>query len=524
MSYDFRKIFFVFLIVLVTAFQWSVNARSNSSVDPPFLTTAAGRWADSVLSGMSLNEKIGQLFMVAAWSNKDSAHTREIEGLIRDWGIGGVIFFQGGPMRQALLTNHYQALSKVPLMVGIDGEWGLAMRLDSTVRYPRQMTLSAIGDDSAVYEMASQMALQCHRLGIHINFAPDADINNNPLNPVIGSRSFSDDPSTVTRRSLMYMRGLQDHGILANGKHFPGHGNAASDSHFTLPVISQSKEDLEALELQPFRELIGQGVASMMVAHLQLPGIDSTTDLPSTLSRNLVHGLLQEEMGFKGLVFTDALNMKGASACYRPGTLDLAAFLAGNDILLYSEDIHKAVDEIRAAIDSGTVDTAEVDRRVRKILMAKHWCGLNAYQPVDTAQLLEQLNAPDMLHLQRELYERSLTLLKNSDQVVPLKHPGQRHIAVVSIGAPKNNRFRQVLSDHIRADFFAEEKEASTEVFNALFKFLGNFDQIILSLHGTTMRSQNGYGIPENAAAFIDSVLSAYPTVFVDFGNAYTLT
>jgi beta-glucosidase-like glycosyl hydrolase/CubicO group peptidase (beta-lactamase class C family) len=510
--------------LLLTVTLLFLGSASLRAADPPFLTDKARSWADSVLSRLSLQEKIGQLFMVAAWSNKDSSHVNEISKLIEDWGIGGVIFFQGGPVRQALLTNRYQAMSKVPLMVGIDGEWGLAMRLDSTVRYPRQMTLSAIGDDSVVYRMASDMARQCRRLGIHINFAPDADINNNPLNPVIGSRSFSDDPVAVTRRSIMYMRGLQDNGILANGKHFPGHGNAESDSHFSLPVISKSREAMDSVELMPFEALIGEGVASMMVAHLQVPSIETSSDLPSTLSRPIVTGLLQEEMGFKGLVFTDALNMKGASACYRPGTLDLAAFLAGNDVLLYSEDVHKGIEEIAAAVDSGTVSEKEIDRRVRKILMAKYWCGLNEFVPVDTAGLYRDLNAPAFSSLQRELYERSMTLLTNRDNTVPLTGLSSRHVAVVSVGAPADNRFSQLLSDHVRADFFTEEKDASTEVFRALYSFLGNFDLVVLSLHGTTMRSQNGYGVSENAALFIDSVLAAYPTVFVDFGNAYTLT
>lgn len=501
-----------------------LSFTTKSAVQPGYYSPKAEQWADSIISTLTPQERIGQLFMVAAFSNKDSAHIRDITQLVAEWKIGGLIFFQGGPVRQALLTNYYQSIAKVPLMIGIDGEWGLAMRLDSTIRYPRQMTLSAIPDDSSVYRMGKAVAEDCRRLGIHINFAPDADINNNYLNPIIGSRSFGDNREQVYSKSLMYMNALMDNGVLACGKHFPGHGNADSDSHLTLPTINQSKSEMDSVELYPFRKLIEKGLPAMMVAHLNVPALDSTPNLPSTLSSRIIQDILQHELGFSGLIFTDALNMKGVSSCYQPGILDRTALLAGNDIMLYSEDVHKAVEEILAAVDSGMITQFEIDRRVKKVLMAKYWCGLNNYSPVDTNQLFQDLNRPSARVLQQSLFEQSVTVISNSSNVLPLKGTEQHRVAMVAIGKGKENTFQQVVKDHFRVDLYAEEKDASTSVFQALFDFLKNYDLIILSMHGTTMRASNGFGVSENAANFIDSVMASYPTIFVDFGNAYTLT
>ncbi|MFM8433654.1 MAG: glycoside hydrolase family 3 protein, partial [Bacteroidota bacterium] len=409
----------MFLVMLITL---SFVLRADNGFAPPFINSKSERWADSMLSALSQEEKIAQLIMVAAWSNKDSAHIKEVESLINDWHIGGLIFFQGGPVRQALLTNHYQSISKTPLLIGIDGEWGVSMRLDSTIRYPRQMTLAANPDDSAVYRMGRQIARECKRLGIHINFAPVADINSNPENPVIGSRSFGDDRENVTLRSLMYMKGMQDHGIMASGKHFPGHGDADMDSHHTLPLIRRTSAAMDTVELYPFKKLIDQGLSSMMVAHLRIPSLDPGTDFPSTLSKAIITDLLKQQMDFRGLVFTDALNMKAVSETYKPGNVECLALLAGNDILLYSEDVPKAIRKIQEAVMEGKISQEEIDRRVKKVLMAKHWSGLDSFEPIDTTDLISDLNSPDAYFLQQELYEHSITILKNENGILPLKN------------------------------------------------------------------------------------------------------
>ncbi len=513
-----QKITFFCLITLSTVY----NGFGQKL--PPFLNPQAERWADSVLQTMKPDERISQLIMVAAWSNKDSTHIKEIRKLISDWGIGGVCFFQGGPMRQANLTNNYQKLSKIPLMVGIDGEWGLAMRLDSTIRFPRQMTLSAIKDQQLIYDMAQEIARECKIMGIHVNFAPDADINNNPSNPIIGSRSFGDDREDVYLKSLLYMNGLQDNHILATGKHFPGHGNADSDSHLTLPLINQPISEMDSIELYPFKKLINEGLGSMMVAHLSVPALDSIPNNPSTLSKEIVTGLLKNKLGFQGLIFTDALNMKGVSALYKPGIVDKLAFMSGNDVLLYCEDVRKAVQQIHLAVENCEIKQEEIDVRAKKVLMAKYWTGLNNYSPIDTSNLLSRLNSNNGQFLQRSLFEKAITVLKNQDSILPLQRKDTLRIAVVSIGEKKDNAFQAQLKMYGKVDVFAEEKDAPLSVLMALYSFLSNYDYVILSLHSTTMKASTNFGISEGTIRFVDSVLIKYPTIFVDFGNSYTLS
>lgn len=329
---------------------------------------------------LSPDERIGQLFMVAAYSNKDAKHIAEITNLIKQNKIGGLIFMQGGPVRQATLTNKYQKLSKVPLLIGMDAEWGLSMRLDSCVVFPRQMTMGAMQNDSLIYEMGNDMARQCKRLGVHISFSPDCDVNNNSKNPVIGSRSFGENKYKVAAKAIMYMKGLQDNGVLACGKHFPGHGDTESDSHKTLPVISKSKESMDTLELYPFKQLINAGIGSIMVAHLFVPSYDSTTNQATTLSKPVVTGLLKEQLAFKGLVITDALNMKGVSDFYGPSEVDLKALLAGNDVLLFSGNVPKAIALIKVAISK------EKYRKMKLICVAVKylWQKMERIKPTTT--------------------------------------------------------------------------------------------------------------------------------------------
>jgi len=513
----FRNRWLLHLVMLCACF------HAEARTIPPFYTEEAAVWADSVLSTLSREERISQLIMVAAWSNKDQSHIQEIKKLISDWGIGGLIFFQGGPVRQANLTNEYQKLSKVPLLIGIDGEWGLSMRLDSTIRFPRQMTLSAMQDDSLIYNMGREIGRQCRRMGIHVNFAPDIDINNNINNPVIGSRSFGDDREQVYSKASLYMKGMQDMGVLANGKHFPGHGNADSDSHYTLPTIHQDRAGLDSTELYPFRKLFDEGLGSVMVAHLNVPSLDSTRDLPSTLSPHIVTGLLKNEMAYKGLIFTDALNMKAVSTCYQPGVLDKLALLAGNDVLLYSEDVRKAIMEIHLAIENCEITEEEVNERVKKVLMVKYWAGLAPNRQVDTTRLIDDLKSPEAIFLQRKLYEQSITILANKNSTLPLRGLDSLRIASIVIGDKKFNAFQEQLSAYAQVDFYGEEKDAPVSMFEAMAGFMVNYDLVIISLHNTTMKAQNNFGISEATRDFIDTIMKTYNTIFVNFGNAYTL-
>ena len=480
-------------------------------------------WADSVLKTMSLEEKIGQLFMVAAFSNKDTAHVGEISRLVSDYKIGGLIFFKGGPVRQANLTNYYQSKAKIPLMIGIDGEWGLSMRLDSTTVFPKQMQLGAMQSDTLVYKMGVEIARQCKRMGIHINFAPVADVNNNPLNPVISDRSFGEDKTKVTRFATAYMKGMQNTGIMACAKHFPGHGDVSVDSHKDLPVIFKTEAELDSLELFPFKKLFAEGIMSTMVAHLNLPNIDTTTNLASTLSTKVVKGLLRDKLGFEGLAFTDALNMKGASKYFAPGEVDLRALIAGNDILLYSENIPSAIRIIIAAIDSGMLSVEELDQHVLKILKAKYWCGLHNYLPIETDHLFEDLNTPQTAVLLRQMSEQSVFVVNNVDRILPIPTNPNLKIASIAIGSDNYNQFQMALLNYHRVTCMAADKFVTERFYDNWLERIEPFDIIIISLHGTSRFLTKEYGIPYGVQNFVNLISQRKKVILVDFSNVYSL-
>ena len=495
----------------------------DSRAQPAFLNPSAKAWADSVFNKLSYEEKIGQLFMVDAYSNRDTVHTNMIERLIRDYKIGGVIFFQGGPVRQANLTNRYQSIAKVPLMIGIDGEWGLSMRLDSTIRFPRQMTLGAMANDSLVMEMAHEIGRECKRMGIQINFAPVADINNNPLNPVINSRSFGEVKEYVATYSSLYMKGLQDHHVMACGKHFPGHGNADSDSHLTLPVINQTALEMDTVELFPFRYLIKNGIASMMVAHLSVPAYDTVPNLPSTLSKNVVDSLLKKQLGFQGLIFTDALNMKGVANYFASGELELKALQAGNDVLLYPADVPAAWLRIHYGIQNCEIDQSAIDEKVRKILMAKYWVGLNIPQKVDTANLINDLNPPEAIYLSSRLFEHAVTIVKNDNFDIPLKGLETYSIASLVINDTLNNPFQEMILNYANADVYRCDKEPSRLVLDSLLSILEKYEYVIFSIHNTSTKAAQGYGISDKTGEIINYLRDKVNLITVVFGNAYCL-
>ncbi|HEX3006275.1 MAG TPA: glycoside hydrolase family 3 N-terminal domain-containing protein, partial [Bacteroidales bacterium] len=379
-------------------------------------------WADSVYNSLSLDERIAQLFMVAAFSNKDKRHEEEIAALVSRYNIGGLIFFQGAPTKQAVETNYYQSKAKTPLVIGMDAEWGLGMRLDSTIDYPRQMMLGALQNPDLVYEMGEDIARQMKRMGIHINFAPVVDINNNPDNPVISNRSFGEDRQLVSSYSMSYMMGLQNNHVFAVAKHFPGHGDTDSDSHFDLPVIKQSYHRLDSVELYPFKQLISGNLGGIMIAHLNLPGLDSIKNIPSTLSRKVVTDLLRDSLGFEGLVFTDALNMRGVASAFATGELEIRALEAGNDILVMSDDIPLAIARIKQAIASGRLSEEQINESCKKMLILKEWVGLPNGKYVDTHNLVSDLNSVESRLLNRRIVENALTLVKNNNDLIPVKN------------------------------------------------------------------------------------------------------
>lgn len=490
--------------------------------DPEFVSIQ-NRWVDSVFNSLSAEQRLGQLFMVAAYSNKDLKHAKEIKDLIVNYNIGGLIWMQGGPGRQGPLANYYQTVARVPLLYSIDGEWGLAMRLDSTIRYPRQMTLGAIQNDSLIYAMGRQIARECKRLGIHINFAPVLDVNNNPANPVIGMRSFGENKEDVARKAYMYMQGLQDEHVMANGKHFPGHGDTDSDSHATLPYMTHSYERLDSLELYPFRYLFDRGLASIMVAHLSIPSLDTTRNLASTLSPAVVKDLLKGKLGFKGLVFTDALNMKGVSKFYEPGGLDVKALMAGNDVLLFSENVPKAFEEIKKAIADGRLTQAEIDERCKRILQAKYWCGLNKKQAIVSRQLYKDLNTKEGEQLNDRLAEAALTLLKNEDHFLPLRMSDTLRVAEVSFGVEEKNTLYEQLRGQVYTEHIGLPHDAKAPAVTAALEKIAASDVVVIQINKTTIKSDNNYGIGQQTLRLADSIARIKPTVLLISGNPYLL-
>ena len=417
---------------------------------------------------MSIHEKVGQLFMVDVFSKDSKDKTDLINSLIKDYYIGGIIFSKGGPVRQAKLSNQYQKISKTPLLMAMDAEWGLAMRLDSTFAYPWNMTLGAIADNKIVYDIGKQIGAHVKRMGMHINFSPVVDINTNPNNPIIGNRSFGEDRDNVTNKALAYMRGMQSTGILANAKHFPGHGDTDLDSHKILPTISFTKKRLDSIELYPYKRLFQEGLSSVMVAHLNVPALEKRKNFPSSISKAIVTDLLQDDLNFQGLIFTDALNMKGASNFKKPGEIDLAAFLAGNDVLLISESIPKAHQLIVEAIRKGKISEERLSRSVKKILFAKYKVGLNNYQPIELNSLLSDLNTPYDVMLYEKAIENALTVLKNDRLIIPIRKIEKTKIAYVHMGDDTGtyflnhlNKYAQV--DWIKANSITEYKEKLKE-------------------------------------------------------------
>ncbi len=439
--------------------------------------TGEKKWVDSVYQSLTLEEKIGQLFMVAAYSNKDSTHIKALDKLITEQKIGGLIFFQGGPVRQARMTNRFQKLTKTPLFIGIDAEWGVSMRLDSVNRFPWNMTLGAVQDLKLIEETGKQMALQSRKLGVHFNFAPVLDINTNPKNPIIGNRSFGEDKEKVTERALALMTGLQNNGIFATGKHFPGHGATETDSHYTLPVVNFSQEHIRNIELYPYKKLINRGLASVMVAHLEVPVFETRKGYPSSISNAIVTDLLKEELNFKGLIFTDALNMKGASNFKSPGDIDLAAFQAGNDILLFPENVPVAIQKIKEAYEQQLITEERLAHSVKKILQYKYKAGLNQLKPIDVQRLAVSLNTPEMEALQYRLYENIVTVVRNKAAVIPVKNLEKDKIAYVKLGDDSNGVFLEMLKN------YGEVTEVSNINLDSLLTDLTDYNKVIIGYH-----------------------------------------
>jgi beta-glucosidase-like glycosyl hydrolase len=479
------------------------------------------KWVDSVFRKLNRREKIAQLFFIRAHTDKGKAYEEKIADVIRKSKVGGLVFFQGGPGRQVALTNHYQRISDVPLLIAMDAEWGLGMRLDSTMSYPYQMALGAVQDTNLVYQMGKRIAGDFRRIGMHVNFAPVIDVNNNPNNPVINYRSFGDNKYNVAQKGAAYMQGLQDAGILVSIKHFPGHGDTNVDSHYDLPVLNFTKERLDSIELYPFRELIRKGASGIMVAHMNIPSLDSTLKLPSTLSTPIVTGLLKEKLGFKGLIFSDAMEMKGVVKNFPDGEADVRAVIAGNDVIELSEDAPRSIKLMRKAIRAKRLTMDRINESVRKILAAKYWAGLNKPVNLDTSNVFEDLNGAEAMVLNQRLSDAAITVLKSDSLIKQLD--ATRKTAVISLGATEVSPFQKEMQKRFtNTTNFILSRIASAADIKNVSKALRSYDQIIVAIHEYRLRPQSKLDYNDELKAFI-SDLSNLNTVTCLFANPYTI-
>ena len=519
MKFKFLAIWLLPLVLIVfslESFKWFNGKALNMPPDP------GKTWVDSQFYSMTPDQRIGQLFMVAAHTYNDYNEKVKLTNLITKYNIGGLIFFQGGPVREAKLTNYYQSISKVPLLVGIDGEWGLAMRLDSTIEFPHQIALGSIQNDTLIYYMGKEIARECKRIGINIDFAPDVDINSNPDNPVINDRSFGEDRYHVMQKGLAYMNGLQLNGVMACAKHFPGHGSTDKDSHLTLPTVSASRKEIDSVELYPFIRLIDDGVKGVMVAHLSVKALDST-GVPTTLSANVVTGLLKNELGFKGISFTDALNMKGVADFYAPGVVDTKALIAGNDMLLFPQDVPTAIIKIKEAIANNQITQAEIDLRVRKILEAKYWCGLNHFKKIETKTIYHDLNNADAELLKRKLIENSLTLVNNANALLPLTQLDTVKLASLMIGSTSETPFQQMLSNYDSVVHFDINKDMDSVTAKKMLDQLSNYNMVIVGLEGMVRQPAKQFGVTDATINFLNKLSKKTTVCLTVFGNPYSL-
>ena len=510
----------VFLSLAVTFY--SFTQAGAQKTDPPFIEYLNHPWVDSVLKSLSAEEKVAQLIWVAAFANSNLEQEVFLSNLITKTGIGGVIFFQGTAERQTEMINYFRKISKVPLIFVTDGEWGLGMRLEGVEKFPYQLTMGAIRNDTLIYHMGKAVAQQFKRAGVNINLAPVADVDNNPQNPVINFRSFGENPQNAGRKALMYMKGLQDNGIISVAKHFPGHGDTEIDSHFDLPVIRHSMARLDSVELVPFRVLIDAGITGVMPGHLSLPLIDSVSNQPATVSYRILTHLLKNELSFKGLVLSDAMNMDGVTRFTVPGEAEVQALKAGMDVLEYVTDPEQTIKTIVGRMNKGEIPPAVINEKCRKVLAAKYWAGLNNKIEIPEKNIEKELSPAATKALIRELYANSITVLKNENNILPINNLYDNKIAVVAINKAGMTLFQQRISKYFPADnFFIDPSDIKAA--DALLKKLAGYKIVLAGVYGTDQRPQTGFGITPELSGFIGKLIENNRSIITWFGNPYAI-
>ena len=474
-------------------------------------------WVENIMSKLTLNEKIGQLFMIQAYSNKDKKHTAYVKKMIKKYHIGGLIFMQGTPKKQAELTNIYQNKSKIPLLIGFDGEWGLNMRLKNSFRYPWNMTLGAVQNNKLIEQFGEQLGKHCKRIGIHVNFAPVVDINTNPANPIIGNRSFGENKYNVTEKAIAFTNGMQRTGVLANAKHFPGHGDTSTDSHKTLPFLDFTLERLDSIELFPYKKLFKTNLASVMVAHLNVPSLEPKLGVPTSISYKVITELLKEKMGYNGLIFTDALNMKGAANYAKPGDIDLAAFIAGNDMLLIPEDVKAAVKKLKNAFKNKVFTLERLDASIKKILKAKYWAGLNNFTPIKETNIQEDIITTKDKLLYRSLMKEAITLVQNKNNTLPIKELADNKIAYIKLGDSDNFSFTNTLKKYTQIDIIKEEN------LTVLLQKLKSYNTVIIGYHKSNENPWKSFKMSSEELYKLQEISKNNNVILDVFASPYTL-
>ena len=474
------------------------------------LDKKAVKYADSLYAKLSMDERIGQLYIVALYTNKDQNHISGVRKLVEQERIGGIILMQDDAEQEIALVNEFQKKSRVPMLFGMDAEWGLYQRIKTAHKFPWAMTLGAIQDNNLVYEMASKIAEDAKKMGIYWNFAPVVDVNTNPKNPIIGNRSFGSDVQNVIAKSLAYAQGLQDNGVLAAIKHFPGHGDTDVDSHLDLPVVKHSLERLNKIELAPFKALMDKKIGGAMIAHLYVPQLEKGKNIPASISYDIVTNLLKNKFRYEGLVITDALNMNAVAKKYPAGELDLRAFKAGNDVLLFSQDVPTGKKLIKEAIQKGEISEKRLEESVKKILKTKYLLGLQNLRPLSSEGINSALNNDSHTKISEKLYANALTLLKDEKQLFPLR---EKEVYYLPLEEASHEAFLQELSKEIKVKKISS-KEIQSIPENAV---------VIIGLHKDNSTAYKPYKVSWESKRLINQVKSRNRVIINVFGSPYAL-
>ncbi len=516
-----KKIFFIgsFLWMLCT----SALAQQEAQVQ------LAGAWADSVYNSLNEDQRIAQLMVVRLserTANGVAYYDKKVAQLVKQYNIGGICLFQGPPVKQATMVNELQAAAKTPILVCIDGEWGLGMRMDSVLPLNKQMMLGAVQDPAIVYQYGRLVGEQCKRAGIHVNYAPVVDVNNNPNNPVINDRSFGEDKYKVAAYGIQYMKGMQDAGVMACAKHFPGHGDVAVDSHYDLPVINKTRPQLDSLELYPFREIFKAGIGSVMIAHLFIPAIDNVANRATSISKNNVTNLMRNELGYQGLTFTDALEMQGVKKFFPDGAASVESIIAGNDMLCLPGDVPVSIAKIKAAIKKKKLSWEDIAIHCKKVLVAKYMYGLSNRKPVELANLTADLNK-GLADMKKLVAENALTLLKKTgEDFFPLTAPkaGQKEIVYVAVGASSDNTIAQRMRSYYNADvYYFNYRQDAGRILSMVELIKKRYKKVVIGVHGYNRVPANNFGISKPAADLVTQLQQQTSSLTLLFGNPYAI-